>query len=78
MHVPVIVGTDTNMEEEGNKYGFAYGFGKCSIDKEADSFYKWYCSRDIDEFIRGCELYCEDVERTDEAFYHKMEEALKG
>ena len=78
MHVPVIVGTDTNMEEEGNKYGFAYGFGKCSIDKEADSFYKWYCSRDIDEFIRGCELYCEDVERTDEAFYHKLEEALKG
>lgn len=78
MHIPVIVGANTNMEEEGVRYGFAYGFGRCPVENEADNFFKWYHCQDVDMFIEGCEAYCDDVKNTDEAFYCALRESVKG
>ena len=78
IHIPVIVGTNTNMETEGNKYGFAYGFGRHSIEEEADCFYSWYHSLKIEDFINGCEKYCQDVRKTDSDFYDALKDVIKG
>jgi len=77
IHIPVIVGVNTNMENEGNKYGFAYGYGNCSIDEEADNFYEWYSKIDFDKFVSGCEKYCLDAKKTDERFVKLVEEIIK-
>lgn len=77
IHIPVIVGKNTNMEAEGKKYGFAYGFGYCSLSEEADRFYEWYKSLSDDLFISGCEEYCKDVEVADSIFYHELSRTLQ-
>lgn len=77
IHVPVIVGTNTNMEEEGKTYGFAYGFGAVECGNEADAFYKWYRNIDSPKFIEGCEKYCSDIYETDLIFYETLAKKLE-
>ena len=77
IHIPVIVGTKTNMAEEGEKYGFAYSFGECPIEDEADSFFSWYHNLDTMGFINGCENYCKDVKQTDQVFYDTLKNVFK-
>ena len=72
LHIPVIVGANTNMEMEGNKYGFAYGFGEVQMNEEADAFYNWYHSIDQKKFHDGCNQFCLDVAESDEIFYKKL------
>ena len=77
MRIPVLVGKETEMESEGNKYGFVYGV---SYDDKpfADDLYEWYHSIDFREFDTGCQRYLDDLKKSDMEFYSKLDTFFKG
>ena len=75
MRIPVLVGDGTEMENEGNKYGFVYGV-KYDDEPFADDLYKWYHSLDFGVFDEGCQRYLDDLKKSDEIFYSKLKETV--
>ena len=75
MRIPVLVGEGTEMESEGNKYGFIYGV-KYDDKPFADDLYEWYHGLDFERFDAGCQRYLDDLKKSDEIFYTKLKETV--
>ncbi|MBQ6267058.1 MAG: hypothetical protein IJK64_04735 [Clostridia bacterium] len=75
LRIPVLVGAGTEMEAEGNKYGFVFAV-KEDFTSFADDLYNWYRARDFEAFSAGCGRYLEDIRKTDEIFYARLEETI--
>lgn len=75
LHIPVLIGKGTEMESEGNKYGFVYSV---TYDNEpiADNLYEWYHSLNFAEFSKGCEKYLEDLNASDINFYSLLNDIV--
>ncbi|NLE24619.1 MAG: glycosyltransferase family 4 protein [Clostridiaceae bacterium] len=72
LHIPVLVGEGTEMEHEGNKYGFIYAVGEGDTSF-SDDLYRWYCNLDYNTFAHGCRRYLADIDETDRHFYELLD-----
>ena len=75
LHVPVLVGKGTEMESEGNKYGFIYAVDETD-ESLGDNLYAWYHSLNFAEFEAGCQRYLDDLKKSDELFYKRLGEVI--
>ena len=77
LRVPVMVSRNTEMESEGNKYGFVYSVAD-GEESFADDLYSWYHSIDFNSFVSGCDRYLSDLSESDKFFYSKLDETVKN